>query len=236
MWTKLLFAPGVVALLLLSACGAPADDASASSESGESASALTTDAVPPPIADFLSGGHFACSEHLSDYRHRGDVVLHVGPAWRSGGSWRTTATLSGTYFTHAYEETDGPITLRLTSAGEVVGTRALNHGDIGHGYYCGGGTAAYHCGPDRTDAVRIYARNGVLRCEVDTTQDEPWQNQAAYAIRSAATRVGNACFDEQWYLAQNPDVASAVAAGAFLTGRHHYALHGEYEGRRACPN
>jgi glycosyltransferase involved in cell wall biosynthesis len=38
-------------------------------------------------------------------------------------------------------------------------------------------------------------------------------------------------FDEDAYLAANPDVAAAVAAGRLATGYQHYVLHGRAEGR-----
>lgn len=42
----------------------------------------------------------------------------------------------------------------------------------------------------------------------------------------------NATFEESAYLAANPDVAAAVAAGAFRSGRRHFEKHGRAEGRR----
>lgn len=41
-------------------------------------------------------------------------------------------------------------------------------------------------------------------------------------------------FNETWYLQQNPDVAAAVAAGAF-TAQEHFALFGKIEGRSPGP-
>lgn len=38
-------------------------------------------------------------------------------------------------------------------------------------------------------------------------------------------------FDEEGYLAANPDVRRAVAGGAFASGREHFIKHGENEGR-----
>jgi hypothetical protein len=38
-------------------------------------------------------------------------------------------------------------------------------------------------------------------------------------------------FEEEWYLANNPDVALAVHRGEFGSGWHHYALFGQSEGR-----
>ena len=45
----------------------------------------------------------------------------------------------------------------------------------------------------------------------------------------------NASFDEQAYLAANPDIAAAVAAGALTSGRVQFRKHGRTEGRRQAP-
>src|SRR5262249_55933368 len=37
--------------------------------------------------------------------------------------------------------------------------------------------------------------------------------------------------DEQWYLAQNPDIADAMRAGAIRSAKQHFAEHGYFEGR-----
>ncbi len=47
--------------------------------------------------------------------------------------------------------------------------------------------------------------------------------------------TGEIGFDEEWYLATNPDVARAVAAGGVDTGLTHYLTHGREEGRRPHP-
>jgi hypothetical protein len=39
-------------------------------------------------------------------------------------------------------------------------------------------------------------------------------------------------FDEKWYLSTYTDVAEAVAAGAYKSGRHHFIEVGYFEGRR----
>lgn len=44
-----------------------------------------------------------------------------------------------------------------------------------------------------------------------------------------------AVFDESFYLANNPDVAAAVAAGTFSSGLDHYIQFGEAEGRSGIP-
>lgn len=38
-------------------------------------------------------------------------------------------------------------------------------------------------------------------------------------------------FDEEWYLAQYPDIADAVAGGHFRSARDHFVEHGYWEGR-----
>ena len=43
--------------------------------------------------------------------------------------------------------------------------------------------------------------------------------------------LGGVSFDEKWYLARYPDVAEAVAAGVFSSGRHHFIEVGYFEGR-----
>ena len=42
-------------------------------------------------------------------------------------------------------------------------------------------------------------------------------------------------FDEEWYLREYPDVASAVREGRGPSGRSHYISHGRNEGRRPLP-
>jgi hypothetical protein len=39
-------------------------------------------------------------------------------------------------------------------------------------------------------------------------------------------------FDETWYLSRYPDVAAAVNAGSFKSGKHHFIEVGYFEGRR----
>ncbi|MGK7904038.1 MAG: DUF4347 domain-containing protein [Hormoscilla sp.] len=43
-------------------------------------------------------------------------------------------------------------------------------------------------------------------------------------------------FDESFYLAQNPDVANAVATGVFASGLEHYLGFGQFEGRSPSQN
>jgi hypothetical protein len=50
-----------------------------------------------------------------------------------------------------------------------------------------------------------------------------------------AQSVASAGFNEELYLAANPDVAAAVARGQFASGRMHYNRHGRFEGRPLAP-
>jgi hypothetical protein len=45
----------------------------------------------------------------------------------------------------------------------------------------------------------------------------------------------NSLFDEHYYLAQNPDVAAAVASGVIASGYDHYIKYGQFEGRSPSP-
>ena len=42
-------------------------------------------------------------------------------------------------------------------------------------------------------------------------------------------------FDENWYLARNPDVAEALEAGQFSSALEHFNLYGKFEGRAPGP-
>jgi hypothetical protein len=41
--------------------------------------------------------------------------------------------------------------------------------------------------------------------------------------------------DEDWYLAQNPDIAQAIAAGTTKSAKQHFVEHGYFEGRLPFP-
>ena len=57
--------------------------------------------------------------------------------------------------------------------------------------------------------------------------NEDWQDVPV----EPAPEPDSRSFDEAFYLAQYPDVAAVVAAGAFASGRDHYDQHGRSEGR-----
>jgi len=46
-------------------------------------------------------------------------------------------------------------------------------------------------------------------------------------------RIASGYYNEQIYLADNPDVAAAVAAGKFSDGFQQWLMYGQFEGRTA---
>ena len=56
----------------------------------------------------------------------------------------------------------------------------------------------------------------------------------AFAAPDAPAASQDGCFDEAFYLESYPDVAAAVKAGHFPSGRAHYEAYGRREGRLAC--
>lgn len=222
----------LVALSPLGCAGeAPDDGDNAESELGGGS-------APAPLsialADVLSGGELRCAEQGPSIQHRGDVIVSVAPAVRSGSRWRAAIKLSGKLSWTVFSSNDVGTTVSSTRLGSVEGTRSINSGgDIGNGYYCGGGVAAYHCGPDRVDRVRFFMQGQELRCEVQSTRDEAYSNQVTQTVSASPVRLSG-CFDEAFYLEGNPDVASAVARGDFHDGRAHFDAHGKREGRRGC--
>jgi len=68
-----------------------------------------------------------------------------------------------------------------------------------------------------THSVTVYA--------IDSTTGQ------AVAVGSGTFETRPAMFDETWYLAHNPDVNAAVAAGWMPSGWYHYLHYGEQEGR-----
>ena len=94
----------------------------------------------------------------------------------------------------------------------------------------------------RDEIDRLWALSGILG---RLAQSGPTGVQAARALGASApmaqirTIIRDAelpltphpSFDEEAYLAQHADVASAVERGAFTSGYEHYVLHGRAEGR-----
>ncbi len=158
-----LFSPG---------CGSASSD-DADGETNESESALTSTALD----GVLAGGEFRCGE-----AGRGDLIVKL----ESKSASRVDATLSGRLGSYLYPANDPPMPLRIVS-GQLVGSRSINYGDIGRGYYCGGGSAAMNCGPDRSDRVRIFAVNEEVRCEISVTKDEAYRNNVKQTVSGSLT-------------------------------------------------
>jgi hypothetical protein len=85
-------------------------------------------------------------------------------------------------------------------------------------------TAAGSQGTDTLTGVELVVFTG------DNTSGKDRVTVLAQDGSSAAGQYG---FNEAAYLAANPDVAAAVAAGAVASGAEHYALYGQSEGRSA---
>jgi hypothetical protein len=83
-------------------------------------------------------------------------------------------------------------------------------------------------GTDILTSVELLRLNDRV-VQLDAAQTVKVGNQ----ISSAPVNFELSLFDEAFYLAQNPDVAAAVAAGEFSGGLHHFLLHGQSEGRDA---
>jgi uncharacterized repeat protein (TIGR03803 family) len=64
---------------------------------------------------------------------------------------------------------------------------------------------------------------------------EIYSDNTHVLVGTTSVTSQNSLFDEHYYLATNPDVASAVAAGAFATGYDHYIQYGQFEGRSPSP-
>lgn len=96
-------------------------------------------------------------------------------------------------------------------------------------------------GTDLLEATRHYIRHGRHEnrpMTADPAAIEQFAAQVAQVAQAAqaADASGSAQapgFDEEWYLADNPDVAAAVAQGHFTSGFDHYLKHGREEGRPA---
>jgi len=69
--------------------------------------------------------------------------------------------------------------------------------------------------------MRVGASNGIQRVQMDY---EDCLSFIKLLLRSVEV-------DETWYLEQNPDVAEAIAKGAYRSGKHHFVEEGYFEGR-----
>jgi hypothetical protein len=159
-----------IGALVVGCVGADGED---SGETSISESALTSAA----LEGVLAGGEFRCAE-----AGKGDVIVKLE---RKGAS-RAEATLSGRVGSYEYPAGDPAVRLRLQNDA-LSGKRDINYGDIGRGYYCGGGGAAMNCGPERTDSVRIFDVGGEVRCTISVTKDEAYRNNVTQTVTGPLT-------------------------------------------------
>lgn len=105
----------------------------------------------------------------------------------------------------------------------------------------GTGVDAVHFAINFHDAAITYDADGTLMVSgagigTDTLRNIEllhFADQVVLADPPPAHAPG--LFNEAWYLAQNPDVAAAVKAGAFTHGYDHFLRYGAQEGRAAAP-
>jgi hypothetical protein len=98
--------------------------------------------------------------------------------------------------------------------------------------------------------TNYYGGDYVEECFDDAPAGDPWYGTDIPVLSDQATGpveialalggsisgvVSTEAFDEDWYLAANPDVAAAVAAGIYASGYEHYVLAGQAEGRAPAP-
>lgn len=121
------------------------------------------------------------------------------------------------------------LTLREAFADELGAQERRRETETGNRFGSGGGDLltidslsgdwAELMGFTRAQAEEIIAARAALG------RDTPMPVWAGLPVQSGGA------FSERGYLAQNPDVAAAVAAGQFASAQEHWLLHGQFEGR-----
>lgn len=165
------------------------------------------------LVDAMSGGTFRC-EGVG-----GGFTVTIAPAVRFAATttWGAAATWSGAF---SSMPRSASATLRwINGSGNVNG---FTNG--------AGGSNGW------SDQLGLSASGVPTSCSVSyaTLQNGSLDWGHAARVLGQLRRVA-ACFDAGFYLAQNADVAAGVKRGDFLSGRHHYEMHGRAEGRAACP-
>ncbi len=74
---------------------------------------------------------------------------------------------------------------------------------------------------------------GGVVCEYVRTTTGPDGQQMTRRFEGEVVRFSDQCFDERFYLQQYPDIAQAVASGAWLSGRMHWEEYGKRD-RQGC--
>jgi len=93
--------------------------------------------------------------------------------------------------------------------------------------------AAYESAQMELDNSWMQEEIATLKSLLDSSQTIEQLMQAFFAAQAALITAQTTADPEAAYLAANPDVAAAVAAGQFTSGQEHYDLYGKYEGRGA---
>ncbi len=210
--------------LILAGCGASPDREDEDGES-EAALVLVDDPMVAPLKDALSGGAFRCvAEDGASF----EVSVTPASPIHSGApsrvvKWTAQASWTGRFGT-------------LPSSGDAVvstlpnGRRVAGQGN--HNFSTSNGWI------DGLDLSTVRSAIGDVSISCGISRTPVFHNSPEYgaALRffGRLERASSECFQESYYRAHNPDVASAIQSGAFVSGRHHYELHGRDEGRAAC--
>lgn len=222
----MLFRPAFLVLTIVggltSGCSAaPADEATTDDDSA----ALTANDPSAALADALSGGAFRCVR--TDGEAFAVTFAPGAPLRGNAGTiarWQAQATWSGHF---------GP---RATSGGALMGWLPRSRSATGHTNH---DFATSNGWIDAMDLSVTRSAVGAtsVGCTIVWTSLFHGNPDYGNALRffGHLERASNECFEEAAYLAANSDVAAAVAGGAFLSGRHHFELHGRGEGRNGCP-
>nr|WP_284507531.1 phytanoyl-CoA dioxygenase family protein [Caballeronia sp. AZ7_KS35] len=128
------------------------------------------------------------------------------------------------------------ITAKVEEAGLVKKTFAAKKGDVfvWHANLLHAGGAINDWARTRKSLVfHFYSKHDCrrMRWDVASMNGAYWLNREHLAIPPRVT--DSIAFSEEAYLKRYPDVAQAVKAGVFKTGRAHFEAHGRQEGRLA---
>ncbi len=202
--------------LSFAACSASSDDdVGATHDEAE----LRAGARVGRLADFLSGGDFACEGNGRASRWDAwrtvTVALRVSPAqrrwsegWVSSASYdvpfvpgeRASARFAPTN-SHALEDAivQAPFDSTAPDGALVRGNFWMRRGPSG------------------------------IACRYERTSTVAGGEPRTATVEGTLRRVGS-YFDDAFYSSTYPDVASAVSRGDYLGARHHYELHGKRAG------
>lgn len=118
----------------------------------------------------------------------------------------------------AYEIITSPLSGNAYLADDMRQVNALGVAHVMRAFF-----ATYAPADAQPTPANMLAQDMGVICDESRLDPQP----GAEALISS-----DAGFDEAAYLEANPDVAAALATGAFRSGQQHYAQHGRFEGRR----